>query len=67
MGDHLSVDGAGFAGGQVSEVDKHLELVHGFLSLRNIDLVVALHTKISPFAFFERKHFPKKAFSVPWG
>ena len=49
--DHLAADGAGFAGGQVTvvavgQVDAHflcslhLELVHGFLSLGNIDPVV---------------------------
>jgi hypothetical protein len=43
----------------------HLELVHSFLSLGNIDLIVVLHIQFSPFAFFGRKHFPKKAFSVP--
>ena len=37
----------------------------GLTSLGDIDLIVVLHTKISPFAFFGRKHFPKKAFSVP--
>ena len=49
--DHLAANGAGFAGGQVAvvavgQVDAnflgslHLELVHGFLGLGNIDPVV---------------------------
>ncbi|MBR5617890.1 MAG: hypothetical protein IKW50_06885 [Oscillospiraceae bacterium] len=29
-------------------------------------MVVVLHTKISPFAFFGRKHPPKKVLSVPY-
>ena len=52
--DHLAADGAGLTGGQVTvvaigQVDAHflgslhLELVHGLTSLRNVDLVVALH------------------------
>jgi hypothetical protein len=43
----------------------HLEAVHSLTSLRDIDLVIVLHIQFSPFAFFGRKHFPKKAFSVP--
>jgi hypothetical protein len=45
----------------------HLELVHGLTSLGNVDLVVVIvaHIRFSPFAFFGRKHPPKKAFSVP--
>ena len=49
--DHLATDGAGLAGGQVTvvaigQVDAnlasclHLELVHGFLSLRNVQLII---------------------------
>ena len=49
--DHLAADGAGFAGGQVTvvtvgQVDAnflcclHLELVHSFTCLRNVQLVV---------------------------
>jgi hypothetical protein len=43
----------------------HLEAVHSLTSLGNIDQIVVLHIQFSPFAFFGRKHFPKKAFSVP--
>ena len=57
--DHLAADGAGLAGGQVTvvavgQIDAdlgsglHLETVHSLASLGNIDLVVVLHTKISP-------------------
>ena len=74
--DHLAADAACLAGGQVAvvavgQVDTdfgsslHLEAVHSLTSLGDIDLIVVLHTKFSPFAFFGRKHFPKKAFSVP--
>ena len=58
--DHLAADGAGFAGGQVTVVTVgqvnanlgsclHLELVHGLACLRNIDLIVVLHNRVSPF------------------
>ena len=51
--DHLAADGAGLAGGQVAvvavgQVDTdfrsglHLELVHGFLSLRNVQLIIVV-------------------------
>ena len=70
--DHLAADGAGLTGGQVTvvtigQVDAHflgslhLELIHGFLSLRNIDLVVVLHNRFSPFCVFpESDRFPGK-------
>ena len=52
--DHLAADGASLAGGQVTVVtvgqvhanlgsSLHLELVHSFTSLGNVDLIVALH------------------------
>ena len=63
--DHLAADGAGFAGSQVAVVavgqvnanflsSLHLELVHSFTSLGDIDLVVVLHNDLSPFAFFRK-------------
>ena len=76
--DHLAPDGAGLAGGQVTviavgQVDTDLACLISILKRSmasrdkgDVDLVVVLHTKFSPFAFFGRKHFPKKAFSVPW-
>ena len=68
--DHLAADGAGLTGGQVTvvatlQVDAHflgrlhLELIHGFLGLRNIDLVVALHSRSLLCRFPGRiSHFP---------
>ena len=61
--DHLIADGAGFPGGQVTVAtvgqiyanflgSLHLELVHSFASLGNVDLVVALHNISLFFAFF---------------
>ena len=60
--DHLAANGAGFTGSQVAvvaigQVDTHflgslhLELVHGFTSLGDVDLVVVLgtHNRLSPF------------------
>ena len=55
--DHLATDGTGLAGGQVTvvtilQVDAnflcslHLELLHSSLSLRDIDLIIALHNHI---------------------
>ena len=69
--DHLAADGAGLPGGQVAvvavgQIDAdlgsclHLELVHCLAGLRNIDLIVALHIRFSPFAFFGKGRFPKK-------
>ena len=73
--DHLAADGAGLTGGQVTvvavgQVDTdfgcglHLELVHGFTSLGNVQLVVVLrtHIRFSPLLSsdentFRRKHF----------
>ena len=63
--DHLAADGAGFPGSQVTivavgQVDTHfgsglhLELVHCLTSLGNVDLIVALHTKCSPFVVFRK-------------
>ena len=63
--DHLAADGAGFAGGQVAVVALlqvhadfagrlHLKLVHSLPSLGNVDLVVALHTKLSPCVVFRK-------------
>ena len=60
--DHLAAHAACLAGGQVTvvtvgQVDAnfacclHLELVHSLTSLRDIDLVVVLHTKFSPLIF----------------
>ena len=67
--DHLAADGAGLAGGQVTVVtvgqvhanfarSLHLEAVHSFTSLGNIDLVVVLHTDFSP--FFLPRHRPEQ-------
>ena len=72
--DHLAADGAGFPGGQVTVVavlqidadflcSLHFEAVHSLTSLRDIDLVVALHNNLSPFAFLERSTFRRKHFS----
>ena len=60
--DHLATDGAGLTAGQVTVVAVgqvntdlgsclHLELVHSFASLGNIDLVVALHSDSLLFLF----------------
>ena len=74
--DHLAADGAGFAGGQVTVVAVgqvnadlgsclHLELVHGFTSLRNVDLVVVLHDNLSPFRFFGKDVFRRNRLFFP--
>ena len=65
--DHLAADGAGLARGQVAVVavlqihahfgsGLHLELLHGLLGLRNVDLiVVAAHfSSLLTFEFLER-------------
>ena len=65
--DHLAAHGAGFTGSQVTVVaalqiyanfarSLHLETVHSFTSLGNIDLVVVLHNDFSP--FFLPRHRP---------
>ena len=62
--DHLAAHGAGFTGSQVTVVtvgqiyanfgsSLHLEAVHGFTSLGNIDLIVVLHNDSLLFAFLE--------------
>ena len=77
---HLAADGACLAGGQVTvvaigQVDAnlasclHLETVQSLASLGNIDLVVVLHTKISPLLSsdentFRRKHFLLRSHSL---
>ena len=59
---HLAAHGAGFTGSQVTVVaalqiyanfarSLHLETVHSFTSLGNIDLVVVLHMNFTPFFF----------------
>ena len=72
--DHLAADGAGFPGGQVAiiavlQVDAHflgslhLELVHGFPGLGNVDLVVIIVAHIdSPFLSSEQNAFRRKHF-----
>ena len=60
--DHLAADGASLTGGQVTVItvgqvyanlgsSLHLEAVHSFPCLRNIDLIIALHN-ISLLFFF---------------
>ena len=60
--DYLAADGAGFTGGQVTVVtvgqvnanlgcSLHLELVHGLTSLRNVNLIVVLHSDSLLFLF----------------
>jgi hypothetical protein len=72
--DHLAADGAGLTGGQVTVVTVgqvyanlgsglHLELVHCFPCLGNIDLIVALHNSLSFCFLSEMPCPPKKAFS----
>ena len=71
--DHLAADGACLPGSQVTvvavlQVDAdlgsclHLEAVHSFAGLGDIDLVIVLHTKFSPLLSSDentsrRKHF----------
>ena len=83
--DHLAADGAGFTRGQVTVVtvgqihanflsSLHLEAVHSFPCLGNIDLIVVLHTILSFYTthFFKQVRlswkdqtpsFPRKHFS----
>ena len=45
----------------------HLELVHGVPGLGDVDLVVALHFRFSPFDFFSRFFFRSHSFTpFPW-
>ena len=64
--DHLAADGAGLAGGQVTVVavgqadanlgsGLHLELVHGFLSLRNVQLIIVVAHNQSLLCFLRTK------------
>ena len=74
--DHLAADGAGLTGGQVAVVaigqihanflsSLHLELVHCFTSLGNIDLVVVLHNLYLLLLSWKVGYFPKKASFFP--
>ena len=72
--DHLDADGAGFAGGQVTVVAV-VRLTPTSWAACILKRSIAsrawgifswlLLIQVLSFAFFGRKHFPKKAFSVP--
>ena len=76
--DHLAADGAGFPGGQVAvvaigQVDAHflgslhLETVHGFTGLGDIDLVVVRVAHFSSLlCFLRKKPLSEESIFFPW-